>query len=83
MCGQVSTTQKQVWVSAQQVFIYAHWIWQEPRGAVYFALLHRLLLLNQLYLMETFHKRILFWRASSTGEETVLLPGPCDTAKAK
>lgn len=77
MCGPVSAIQKQFWVSAEHIFIYAHWVWQGFSGTVYFPLLHRLLLLNQLYLMQAFHSRFLFCSASSKGKETIQFPGSC------
>lgn len=63
-------------MSAEHVFTYAYWVWQEPSITVYFALLHGLLLLNQLYLTGAFYNRLLFWGASTKGEETVQFEGP-------
>lgn len=56
-------------MSAEQVFINAHQLWPHPSGTVCFALLHRLLLLIQLYLMGAFSMRFQFLRAFLKGED--------------
>lgn len=45
-------------MSAEHVFVYAQRVWREPSSTVYFTLLHRLLVLNQLYLMGAFLKYV-------------------------
>lgn len=63
-------------MSAEQVFIHVHQLWPHPSSTVYFALSHRLLLLDQLYLMGAFSKRFLFLRASCEGEGLFGLQDP-------
>lgn len=63
-------------MSAEQVFINAHQFWPHPSSTVYFALLHRLLLLIQLYLIGAFSMRFQFLRASFKGEDLFGLQEP-------